>query len=139
MEKVDSQVDDEKIGGADDGSGYRVQHTATNDDSDIKELKAVVDQCPWHSVSEEQLCKMLSGEIPMPWRINSILCEYALKEIEGWEDVECEEHEVYARLIVHLEWFLMNKKKHIIGQKRLQALIDEYTDILTDEEKKANN
>ncbi len=98
---------------------------------DIKKLKAVVDQCPWHSVSDEQLRKMLHDEIAMPWRLQANLCEYALKKIEGWEDLNCEEFETYARLIVHLEWFLNNKKMHIQWQKRLQALVDEYIDILS--------
>jgi hypothetical protein len=98
---------------------------------DIKKLKAVVDQCPWHSVSDEQLHKMLHDEIAMPWRLQANLCEYALKKIEGWEDLNCEEFETYARLIVHLEWFLNNKKMHIQWQKRLQALVDEYIDILS--------
>ena len=96
---------------------------------DIKELKAVVDQCSFHSVSEDQLQKMLNNEPSMPWRIYSILCEYALKKIEGRENLECEEHEVYPRLAEHLEWFLTNKKRHIQWQKRLQALADEYSDI----------
>jgi hypothetical protein len=106
---------------------------------EIKELKPEVDQCSFHSVSEEQLDKMLLGEITMPWRINANLCEFALKQLEGWEDLNCEEEEVPARLAVHLLWFLMNMKKHILWQKLLQALTDVFTDILTDEEKKANN
>ena len=98
---------------------------------DIKMLKAEVDQCSYHSVSEEEFRRMLSNELEMPWRFQSILCEYALKEIEGWDVLQCEPHEVYARLAVHFEWFLMDKKRHIKGQKRLQALIDENVDILS--------
>jgi hypothetical protein len=98
---------------------------------DIKDLKAEVDLCPWHSISDEQLRKMLHDEIAMPWRLKANLSEYALKKIEGWEDLNCEEFEAYARLIVHLEWFLTNKRKHIQWQKRLQALVDEYSDTLS--------
>lgn len=98
---------------------------------DIKELKAQVDLCSWHSISQDQLHKMLRDEATIPWRIKSILCEYALKKIEGWNDLKCEEDEVYARLAVHLEWFLTNKRRHIQWQKRLQALSDEYSDIHT--------
>ena len=96
---------------------------------DFREMKAEVDNCPWHSVSDEQLRKMLQGEMPMPWRIKANLSEYALKELEGWDDLNCEEEEIYARLAVHLEWFMNNKKMHIQWQRRMQALVDDYIDI----------
>ena len=98
---------------------------------DIKKLKAVVDQCPWHSISDEELRKMLCGELSMPWRLQANLCEYAIREYEGLEFLECKEFDVYPRLVKHLKWFLTNKKKHIQWQKRLQALVDEYIDILS--------
>lgn len=107
---------------------------------DSKELKAEVDLCPWHSISDGQLRKMLRGEMPMPWRIKANLSEYALKKLEGWEDLNCEEEEeVPARLAVHLLWFLMNMRIHILWQKILQTLTDEFMDILSDEERKADS
>ncbi len=96
-----------------------------------KELKVEADKCSFHSVSEEQLCKMLNGEITMPWRLKSLLSDFALMEFEGWEELQCEPDEVYAKLSVHVEWHLNNKKKHIHGQKRLEALIDEHIDIVS--------
>ena len=57
--------------------------------------------------------------------------QIGLQTVNSTARMNTKEFEVYARVAKHLKWFLTNKKKHIQWQKRLQALIDEYIDILS--------
>jgi hypothetical protein len=98
---------------------------------DIKQIKDLADLCPWYSITEEQLEKMLTNELEMPCKVQSILCEHAVCQWEGLDSgfFDGKEFEIYRRFEKHLKWHLKNKRKHVQWQKRLQSMVDEYNDI----------
>jgi hypothetical protein len=95
-----------------------------------KQIKSEIEKNTAFRISTEQLDKYLSSEDEIPWRIHYYLNQLALIQLEGWDELQCEEDEVVDRLIPHIKDILEDKKKIIEDNQRVEDCFKEYDSIM---------